>query len=101
VGRNFAKAGSDATGDLTGRIGVGIEQKRGEFVAAETVGQIAGTSIGTQSGGHALQGVIAGKMAEAVVDTLQAVEIEKHQGKRGWLRCARGTSRSRASKNAR
>jgi hypothetical protein len=32
--------------------------------------------------GKAIQGAVAGKMAEAVVDTFQVVEIQEKEGKR-------------------
>ena len=51
-----------------------------EFVAAPTRDQIARTDDGAEPGGDLRQELVARAVAEAVVDLLEVVEIEKHDG---------------------
>ena len=62
------------------RLGEGAEQHH-EFVAAEAGHRILRANRLLQALGHGLQQLVAVMVAEAVVDGLEPVEVEKHQRK--------------------
>ena len=61
---------------LAGRVMV----KDDEFVPAPARDQIAGADDGAEPGCDLDQKLVAGAVAEAVVDLLEIVEVEKHHG---------------------
>ena len=103
--RDLARADGDAGGQLDGDLepvevdrladqhthglgegrqglGVVLRQHERELVAAEPRRQHVGREGLPQPAGHALQQAVAGRVAEAVVDLLEAVEIE-HDDREG------------------
>ena len=71
----------DALGDRVDVFaGAGAAEDHDEFVAAEPHAEVRGAAgIAHALGGHD-QHIVAGGMAERVVDLLEAVEIELHHG---------------------
>ena len=53
--------------------------KHAEFVAAESGHHVGGADVGRQRRGHRLEQRVAGGMAVAVIDRLEAVEVDEHQ----------------------
>ena len=71
----------DALGHHQG--GLGVDQVRAdhhELVTAEAAQDIVGTQARLQPAGHGHQDLIAGAVAEAVVDHLQVVEVDEQDG---------------------
>ena len=60
-----------------------VAQHHDEFVAAEAAEQIVVAQVLVQAGGCGLQQRIAGGVAEAVVDVLEAIEIDEQHRQRG------------------
>lgn len=83
--RLLTKANSRAVGNLLCHGGVGVDEEHGKFVAAKAGSKVTGAAIFFQDAGEALEGTIAGKMAEVIVDALEIVKIKKQQGE-GTLR---------------
>ena len=74
----------DALGHLDHGAGVGrvLEEHR-ELVAAEPGGGVAGAQAAAQAVGHRAEELVAGAVAEAVVDELEVVEVDEgHRGDR-------------------
>ncbi len=59
-------------------VGIGLDDD--EFVAAETGQGVAGTDHGADPGGVVTDQFVAGQVAERVVDVLEAVEADAHDG---------------------
>ena len=57
-----------------------LGQDDDEFVAAQTADRVGAAYAAGQALGHFLQYRVADGMAEAVVDALEAVEVDKHHG---------------------
>src|SRR5690606_10649141 len=67
-------------GQQRGGIGIAdLLEDDGEFVAAETGDQVLGTHAPAQPLGYDLQQPVAGGVAEAVVDVLEAVQVKEKQ----------------------
>ena len=64
-----------------GRVGCGPGDDQGEFVAADA-GEKSAVGGGGESLRHIVQQRVAGRMAEHVVDVLEAVEVEAQDGER-------------------
>ena len=65
-------------GKLAGVGRPGLALHDGEFVAAETSHRIDAAHHALQALGHRAQQRVADRMAERIVDALEAVEIEEH-----------------------
>ncbi len=63
-------------GDRRGEVGVGVHQHHTELVAAEADEQVGVSQRSLQAGAELTQELIAGGMAERVVDLLEAVEVD-------------------------
>ena len=57
-----------------------LREQHGEFVAAEPGGGIAVAQAGEQASRHALQHPVAGRVAQAVVDRLEVIQVQHHDG---------------------
>ena len=64
---------------------VDVPQQHGEFVAAEPRHHVGGAHTAGEPGRHRLEQRVAGGVAVAVVDRLEAVEIDEHQYRRGGV----------------
>ncbi len=69
-------------------VRVAFREKQHEFVAAEARGQVGAANRAGNVFGEGAQHRVARRMAVAVVDLLEAVEIEQKQGERGSLSLA-------------
>lgn len=82
--RMFEVAGHDranAIGDARGFFVRSFRQNESEFVAAVTRGGIDGAAMNAENIGEAANRTAADKMAVAIVDFFQAVEVKKQYGK--------------------
>ena len=93
---------STPLGDL-GRAGVvGVvpigrcAQHDDELVAADAAHHVLAAHDVTDAGGDDAEELVAGVVAEAVVDVLEAVEVEVQHADDGQLGCAQGTARGHA-----
>lgn len=77
-----AKATADALGDVLRSFRVGVQQQNRELISPVTSGYFRAAAVFLHNAGQAIEGVIPGKMAEAIVDAFQVVEIEQEQRKR-------------------
>ena len=77
-----AHVGADALGDQQGIGAAGARQQHREFFAAVTRGDVAGPQRQRQQTAGLAQGLVAGRMAEAVVVGLEVVQIEQQQRER-------------------
>ena len=59
-------------------VGLALDLHDGEFVAAEPGDRIDAAHDALQALGHRAQQRVADRMAERIVDALEAVEIEEH-----------------------
>ena len=75
------EARAHALGDPGGYLGVGADD-RGEFLAAEPADHVVDAHAVAHRGGEDPQRLVAGRVTEAVVDRLEVIEIEHHQGDR-------------------
>ncbi|MOA30324.1 hypothetical protein D3C78_1514050 [compost metagenome] len=55
-------------------------EQRGELVAAHAREDVVGAQAGLQLFGHAAQDLVAGGMAEGVVDPFEAIQVEIQHG---------------------
>jgi hypothetical protein len=76
LGHDYANAIRDMLRFFVLRLG----QNESELIAAVTRGGIDSTAMNAQDGGQAAKGSAADEMTEAVVNFLQAVEIEEQDG---------------------
>lgn len=60
-----------------------VAQHHDELVATEAAKQVVVAQVLVQPGRSSLQQRIAGGMAEAVVDVLEAVQVDEQHGQRG------------------
>ena len=67
-------------GALLGLVQPGVGQQDGELVAAQPGEDLAGPQRGLQARADLAQQLVTGVVAEAVVDLLEAVEVEQQQG---------------------
>ena len=74
----LGEGGGDAVGDRHRLVLVGeaVDQDA-ELVAAEAGDDVAGAQVGAQPRRHRAQQLVAGVVAEAVVDQLEVVEVEE------------------------
>ena len=74
----LGEGGRDAVGDRHRLVLVGeaVDQDP-ELVAAEAGDDVAGAQVGAQPRRHRAQQLVAGVVAEAVVDQLEVVEVEE------------------------
>ena len=75
--------GLDAVGGELGGIGVGIGHDHEELVAAEAGYEISGTHSAAEAVGDGAEGEVAGLVAVAVVDLLEAIDVEHERGDAG------------------
>ncbi len=73
--------GANAIGDARGFFVRSFRQNESEFVAAVTRGGVDGAAMDAQDVREPIERVAADEMAVGVVDFLQAVEIQKENGK--------------------
>src|SRR5271165_514978 len=76
------QGGADAAGDMVPTLAVSVQQKKREFVTAVTRGYFRGAALILHHPGQAVESAVAGQVAEAVVDGLQVIEIEKQESER-------------------
>ena len=60
-------------------VGVGVEQRHRELVAAEADDQIGAPQRVLEPGAELAQELVPGGVPEGVVDLLEAVEVEEHE----------------------
>ena len=74
----LGEGGGDPVGDRDRLLLVGeaVDQDA-ELVAAEAGDDVAGAQVGAQARGDRAQQLVAGVVAEAVVDQLEVVEVEE------------------------
>src|SRR5205807_7009786 len=72
----------DSLGQSLGLRQVEIRERRGEFVAAQASGDVAGADTISQRLAESADGAVAGMMPERVVDRLQVVEVEESDRER-------------------
>jgi hypothetical protein len=65
--------------DFLGRLDPAVDEEHGELVASPAKAGVGGPHGGPQHLGAACQGTVACEMAEAVVDRLEAVEVDEEQ----------------------
>jgi hypothetical protein len=65
--------------DFLGRLDPAVDEQHGELVASPAKAGVGGPHGGPQHLGAACQGTVACEMAEAVVDRLEAVEVDEEQ----------------------
>ena len=82
-------------GQRLGLVEAGVGQQDGELVAAEPGQHVARPQRGAQPRADLAEQVVAGVVAEAVVDLLEPVEVEQQQRGR-----APGGRRGRATRSA-
>ena len=78
----LAKGALDPGHDLAGMTEVGVGHGDAELVAAQPRGDVRGADRLPDDLGHEEDRLVAGVVAEAVVDLLQLVEVHQHQGER-------------------
>ena len=71
--------GDELLGDLAHGLLVDVEQQHRELVAAEARGAIAGPQPQRQRVAERAQHLVAGEVAEHVVDLLEAVDVHQHE----------------------
>jgi len=76
IGENFA----DAIGNTMGVVLFRFRENEGEFIAAVARGGINGAAMNAEDIGKAADGAAANEVAIAIVDSLQAIEVEKQHG---------------------
>ena len=69
---------------------VDVLEQHGELVAAEARGGVAGADAGVEALGDGQQDLVAGGVAEAVVDRLEVVEVEEDDRQAGLLAARAG-----------
>ncbi len=76
----LGKRGEDAQSDLLGFVGIldRTHQDR-ELVTGQARGDVVGAQDPAEAVGHVLQDTVAGGVTEAVVDELEAVEVDEQQ----------------------
>jgi len=68
-------------GDRRGRLGVGDPlQQHGELVPAKAGGHVGGAQAALEPPGRGHQKLVAGRVAEAVVDVLEVVQVDEQHG---------------------
>src|SRR5262245_43024571 len=72
----------DALGVLEGAGLRRVDEQDGELVAAVAGDDGEAAGVGDDELGRLAQRVVAGAMSELVVDDLEVVEVEEHQGQR-------------------
>ena len=72
--------GRDALGDLGRLVGVGADQHDAELVAAEPEHHVVAPRGPRQSRSDLPQQLVAGGVAEGVVDLLEVVEVDEEEG---------------------
>ena len=77
----LAQRGGEAARDGAGALGVGAAEHERELVAADAIGGVAGADV-AQDGGHAPQQRVAVRMAVAVVEELEVVEVDHDDAQR-------------------
>ena len=73
-----AHAGPDGDGGISNPERMEPAEENQELVAAQAGHQVQVASHGPQPGGHQSQQLVPGRMAEAVVDQLEVVEVHVH-----------------------
>jgi len=73
------QAGDDSRGHGHRVVDAGAGQQHGELVAAQAPGHIGRAQRVAHAARHLAQRLVAGGMAEQVVDALEVVDIEHHQ----------------------
>ena len=76
------RRGEQVVGDDLGALGVARRQQERELVAAGAVGAVAAAQVGPHDLGDRPQQVVARRVAALVVDRLEVVDVDHHQGER-------------------
>jgi hypothetical protein len=78
----FGQVGLQVFGETDGFAGVGdVVEQHGELVAADAPDHVAGAGQGADAGGDEAQQVVAGGVAEAVVNDVEAFDVDVQHGK--------------------
>ena len=75
-------AAADPRHDLGGLLRVRAGEGDHELVAADAAAQVVRAEILGDGAREPQQRVVAGRVAERVVDDLEVVDVERHQGER-------------------
>ena len=81
---------SQTPGLVAALVETGVQHQQGELVAAQPPDRIRFAQIGPEQLSHMHEGGVAGRVAEGVVDVLEAVEIEIQQHRRDFVALAEG-----------
>ncbi len=76
---DFAGSLEDLAGQVAGNGFVGAGHQQHEFIAAHAGDGGAGGRAGGKPCGHDAQQFVAGMVTQAVVDVLEAVQVDEHQ----------------------
>ena len=87
-------AGRQPARDRRRVVDVGVEQRHHELVAAQPDDQVRVAQRVLEARAELPQELVAGRMAERVVDLLEAVEVEEHEGQTACRRLAVACSAS-------
>jgi len=84
--RRLVAVGSEALGNSIGNplsgMGFRLRENEGEFIASVTRRGVNGAGMNAQNVRQAADGIGSDEMAIGVIDDLQPVQIEQHDGKR-------------------
>ncbi|MCY1549297.1 hypothetical protein D9M68_854580 [compost metagenome] len=81
IQHRLRQLGEQACGNLAGVLfGIGAANQHGELIAAQACHVIAAAHVLAQAFGDYLQHQVAGVVAEAIVDRLEVIEVDQHQG---------------------
>ena len=101
AGLDLRRAAADPRDDLGGLLRVRAGEGDHELVAADAAAEVVRAEILGDGAREPQQRVVAGGVAERVVDDLEVVDVERHQGERRPWRRQRLSSCARRSWKAR
>ena len=73
-------SGQQPSGDGGGVVGITVQQRQREFVASQPDDQVGAAQRVLEASAQLPEQLIAGGMAKGVVDLLEAVEVDEHEG---------------------
>lgn len=80
---------------------IGVEQKRGKFITAESRGHVSAAETGRYRKTYLLDRLVARQMPEPVIYALKVVAVHHQYAKRRFSAVARPASRRSSEKNER
>ncbi len=81
----LVEARAQALSERTGAIGVGADQQCGELIAAHAGQEACSLQGPGEADSDLLQHLVADRVAEGVVDLLEAVEVDEQEGDWGLI----------------